>query len=80
MPGPFHWDIIHGNAYLRFNYRGIGHVKLADDGRWNYLVRWQGKEHQGSAKSLEQAMRWMDRWCAARKGLPVDPRRRSSRR
>lgn len=79
MTMPLYWDFIYGNAYLRFNYRGIGNVKLGNDGKWHHVIYWQGKEHRGIAGSQQQAMRWMERWCRARKGLPVIPKRRSSR-
>lgn len=77
---PLSWDYIGGDAYLRYNYRGIGYAKRREDGKWPHVIRWHDREYHGIAASLEQAQRWMERWVRARKDLPVAPKRRSSRR
>lgn len=80
MEPPFHWDHIGEGSYLRFNYRGIGHVRPDGNGAWEYAVRWQGSEHTGVTAKRGRAIAWMERWVCARTGLPAIPDRRSSRR
>lgn len=79
MKAPFHWDHIGEASYLRFNYRGIGYVKPDGHGRWEYQVTWQECRHTGVLANKSKAMRWMERWVSARRGLPIVPNRRTSK-
>lgn len=79
MKPPFHWDHIGEGSYLRFNYRGIGHVKPDGQGGWAYRVTWQGIEHIGVVGKKGRAIAWMEKWVSARRGLPAIPQRRSGR-
>jgi hypothetical protein len=76
LPESYRWLIQEDVALLRQNSNGLAGVRLRPDGKWDIWVHWQHRTHQAVAGSQGQGMRWVERWVAARKSLPVVVNRR----
>ncbi|WP_369916548.1 hypothetical protein AB8810_11185 [Xanthomonas sp. NCPPB 3005] len=76
LPESYEWLIHEDVALLRRNGGGVAGVRLQPDGKWRTWINWQHRSHHAVAASQEQGMRWVTRWVAAQKSLPIDVRRR----
>lgn len=76
LPESYKWLIHEDVALLRQNSNGIAGVRLRPDGKWDVWLYWQHRTHQAVAGNQAQGMRWVTRWVAARKTLPVEVNRR----
>lgn len=69
LESPYRWYFIEGAAYLDYNAGNVASVKPAG-GRYRTTIRFRGHVHEGACGSLEQGMRWVDRWIAKHPGWP----------
>ncbi|KRG69120.1 hypothetical protein ABB29_11940 [Pseudoxanthomonas dokdonensis] len=77
LPAPCQWiDSDEGHSYLRWHYGTVG-VAYADGRHW---VQGWGVRHEGRAASHAQGKRFVERWIAARGGLPGFGRRNAPTR
>lgn len=78
---PYRWRVEPDRAFLNWNYGTVAHVQPRA-GRWEVTINFRGGIHGGPAGSLDQGMRFVERWIEARAGMmpTVRPRRWYDRR
>lgn len=66
----YRWSFADGAAFLDYNAGNVASVRLVD-GKWRTQVRWGPHEPLfGHCGSMEQGMRFIERWVAKRSGPP----------
>lgn len=76
LPGAYQWHESGGSLVLRLRY-GTEAVVDRHEGKVRVRIFWRGKTIEGTAASLRQGQRFVERWIAARmRGrYPNEPRR-----
>lgn len=71
LPPPYVWRIDEASAYLDFNYGNVAHViRGRESQRFRTVIQFRQKRHEGPCGSITQGVYFIERWIAARGGLP----------
>jgi hypothetical protein len=75
LPPVCRWIVAADRAHLQWNYGCVGFV-VPHGAKFVSVVQWGEHRHEAGCASLAQGMRWVERWVAARRGLPGMGKRR----
>lgn len=78
LPPACRWIEDDAGSYLHWHARCIATVRRTGE-RWQTAITWTGRRHFAVAGSRVQGKRWIERWVSAQRGLPVVPKRKSTR-
>lgn len=73
LPPPCYWIDDSDAAFLRWNMSTVAYVRRAGE-KYRVTIQWRSSVHTGSAGSVAQGKRFIERWVSKQRGLPNAPR------
>lgn len=69
-PTGYHWRFEHDAAYLDYNAGNVASVRRRRDGKLWTRIRFRQQTHEAPCGSVQQGVRWINRWIERQPGFP----------